>query len=61
METIADIFAYLGEHLDSFAGLAALVNGLILWPIVRSQKEHHKRTEERLDEHDSRITKLETA
>lgn len=27
------------EGLDNFAGLAALVNGLILWPMVRSLKK----------------------
>lgn len=27
------------KSLDGFAGLAALVNGLILWPVVRSLKQ----------------------
>jgi hypothetical protein len=27
--------------LDGFAGLAALVNGLILWPVVQSLKKEH--------------------
>lgn len=34
-------------NLDGFAGLAALVNSLLLWPIVRALKNvtssHHKR------------------
>lgn len=38
--------------LDGFAGLAALVNSLLLWPIVRSLKDGHK-------DHHIRISVLE--
>lgn len=27
--------------LDSFAGLAAFINGIILWPLVKSLKKDH--------------------
>jgi hypothetical protein len=37
------------DLLDGVAGLAALVNGLLLWPVVRSLKK----------EHGERITALE--
>ena len=43
MPTLADI--------DGVAGLAALINGLILWPLVRSLKK----------DHGERITALEAA
>jgi hypothetical protein len=50
-------------YLDGFAGLAALVNGLLLWPIVRTLKDDHNRSktrqDERLDNHETRITYLE--
>lgn len=50
--------------LDGFAGLAALVNGLLLWPIVRTLKNDHaaskERQDKRLDNHEGRIGALET-
>lgn len=48
MEGLGDI----GRALDGFAGLAALLNGLLLWPIVRTLKADHK-------DHSERIAKLE--
>ncbi len=49
--------------LDGFAGLAALVNGLLLWPIVRTLKQDHSASkvhqDERLDNHETRINTLE--
>jgi hypothetical protein len=37
----------LMEYLNATAGIAALINGLLLWPIVRSLKavttSHHTR------------------
>lgn len=33
--TVAEVI----QGLDGFAGLAALVNGLILWPVVQSLKK----------------------
>lgn len=47
------------SHLDGFAGLAAFVNGLILWPIVRGQKADHRVSLRRLDNHEDRLAKLE--
>lgn len=51
------------QVLDGFAGLAALVNGLLLWPIVRTLKDDHNkskaRQDERLDNHETRIETLE--
>lgn len=51
------------QALDGFAGLAALLNGLLLWPIVRTLKADHARSrarqDERLDDHEVRIVKLE--
>lgn len=60
-------------YLDGLAGFAALVNGLLLWPMVRSLKDTHKGTTEqvktnttsldihklRLDNHEGRIVRLE--
>lgn len=52
------------QYLDGFAGLAALVNGLLLWPIVRTLKSDHAKSkasqDERLDNHETRISTLET-
>lgn len=52
------------KYLDGFAGLAALLNGLLLWPIVRTLKADHSKSkaaqDERLDNHETRIIKLET-
>lgn len=49
--------------LDGFAGLAALVNGLLLWPIVRTLKADHAASKDkqdtRLDNHETRISVLE--
>lgn len=39
------------SDLDGFAGFAALVNGLILWPLVRAIKK----------DHGARLTQLEAA
>lgn len=60
-------------YLDGLAGFAALVNGLLLWPMVRSIKENQQGTKEtvnshdiklathtiRLDNHEGRIVRLE--
>ncbi len=43
--TLADVL----NGLDGFAGLAALVNGLVLWPIVRSLRKDHTQRLERLE------------
>lgn len=40
------------SDLDGLAGLAALVNGLFLWPVIRSLKKLAV-------QHDERITQLE--
>ncbi len=48
------------QRLDQFAGFAALVNGLLLWPIVRSLKADHEGSKKRLDNHEGRIGALET-
>lgn len=55
MEGFADVL----KDIDGIAGLAALINGLILWPIVRGQRADRERMNKRLDEHDDRIKKLE--
>lgn len=55
MNDVADFFS----GLDGFAGLAALINGLLLWPIVRSHKADRNRMDKRIDSHEDRITKLE--
>lgn len=44
----------LGKALDGFAGLAALINGLLLWPIVKTLKQDHQN-------HSDRIAALEKA
>lgn len=49
----------LGRVLDGFAGLAALINGLLLWPIVRTLKADHKDLKETHVDHGKRIAKLE--
>lgn len=41
------------ELLNGLAGLAALLNGLLLWPIIRSLKQVTKNL-------DHRVTKLES-
>lgn len=41
-------------NLDGFAGLAALVNSLLLWPIVRALKNVTK-------DHGARLSNLERA
>lgn len=38
MDTILQII----DHLNSLAGLGALINGLLLWPIVKSMRETTK-------------------
>lgn len=59
--------------LDGFAGFAALINGLLLWPIVSALRTDHKGTKKqvgdhaskldnhsfRLDNHEGRIVRLE--
>jgi hypothetical protein len=47
------------QYLDGFAGLAALINGLLLWPIVRMNKKNTERQDGRLDDHETRIGHLE--
>jgi hypothetical protein len=51
------------QRVDGVAGIAAFVNGLLLWPIVRSLKSDHttsKSTQDnRLDNHETRIGSLE--
>ncbi len=42
------------DDLNSLAGIAAIINGLLLWPIVRSLKAV-------TSSHHARLTKLETA
>lgn len=56
MEAFADVL----KDIDGIAGLAALINGLILWPIVRGHKADRERMEKRMDTHDERLKKLET-
>jgi hypothetical protein len=52
------------QRMDQFAGFAALVNGMLLWPIVRTLKTDHaaskQHQDERLDNHEGRIAVLET-
>jgi hypothetical protein len=59
LETLDSIL----QRLDQFAGFAAFVNGLLLWPIVRTLKADHAASKEsqdaRLDNHEGRITTLE--
>lgn len=52
-------FADLLGNVDGIAGLAALINGLLLWPIVRAHKADRDRMDKRLDKHDERLSKLE--
>jgi len=40
------------SYLNGLAGLAALLNGLLLWPVIRSLKNIAQN-------HDTRITRLE--
>lgn len=42
----------LVDNLNAMAGIAAIINGLLLWPIVRSLKAVTK-------DHGGRIAKLE--
>lgn len=57
MDTIAAILGYM----DNAAGFAALVNGALLWPIVKTLRADHARakaeTNARLDNHEVRLTK----
>lgn len=57
LETIGTVLSYL----DGAAGFAALVNGALLWPIVKTLKADHARakaeTNARLDNHEGRLTK----
>ena len=41
------------EYLDGFAGIAALVNSLFLWPIIRALKSV-------TSDHGARLTALES-
>lgn len=54
-----DSLGELGRVLDGFAGLAALINGLLLWPIVRTLKADHKDLKETHVDHGKRIARLE--
>ena len=56
MEALAEAL----KDIDGIAGLAALINGLILWPIVRGHQRDRARQDKRIDDHDTRIKKLET-
>lgn len=49
------------QFLDGLAGFAALINSLILWPIVKRQNRQHEDTNVRLDNHEGRIKQLEAA
>ncbi len=40
------------EYLDGFAGIAALVNSLFLWPIIRALRQV-------TSDHGTRLSKLE--
>ncbi len=42
------------DDINSLAGVAAIINGLLLWPIVRSLKAV-------TSNHHTRLTKLEVA
>lgn len=43
------------KYLDGFAGMAALVNGLLLWPIVKALKQDHQEARQRADKHEQRL------
>jgi hypothetical protein len=43
------------QYLDGFAGLAALVNSLLLWPVVKTLKEVV------IKDHGPRIVRLESS
>lgn len=44
--------------IDGFAGIAALVNSLIMWPVVKSLKETVQFLK---DDHETRLRALEEA